>query len=777
VERIGWGGLLLSVCAILRLLGPTGEALEAALIAAGLIAWTMCMGRPAPASWPALLVGFGALMRFDSAPARLAALAATVLLMRSPGRIAGAGFTGAVAAVVGVADLVPGAWSIPVELSRLAGAAIGLLIGESIDAGPSATGGWLLLVWLAAWCALGFTGGTLSWRALAGACAVTGLNVATLPLQGKLAAWIHVLLLAHHDVAPTPSAGVRGVFMRAPLLLPALVALLPAGPRPSGRSLPAAGLVARAAVPAALALLLVAGFVLTGRPGERTDGDIVIRRSDAFDTDIPLPDRHGTSRAGMFGMLPRYLRHDGRQVRFVSPPVSPDVLADASVLIGILPTAPMPIGERRAITQFVEQGGTLLMLADHTDLGGSMGPTNDLTRRRGIEVLFDSAFASRSGWRRCHTGAGRLEPGIGTGASLAIRGSAMPILRAPYAFSDRGDRANSGPGAFFGNKAFDAGERVGDLVLAAGVRVGSGRVVVLGDTSGFQNLVLPWSYPWVVSLLDEASRTPSRARGPAAAVAALASVTLAVLSLSGSTPASVAAVVAILISFSPLNSFRRPSPIERLADSVEPARVALIDAAHMNRYSAALWNERSIGGLMVNLQRSGYTPVVVPDGVPRSVPPGSLVVVIAPRVPLSRAEASRLHAHLDAGGTILVAADGRDRAPLDPLLALWGIRIEGPPLGPVPLRPAMDSEQLSRARQQPQFRDAWSIVSPEDATPRYRGFDRNIVVELAAGTQGSGRLIVIADPDFLTDRVLENEQTAWEGNVVFLRDLLAPGRT
>ncbi len=59
-------------------------------------------------------------------------------------------------------------------------------------------------------------------------------------------------------------------------------------------------------------------------------------------------------------------------------------------------------------------------------------------------------------------------------------------------------------------------------------------------------------------------------------------------------------------------------------------------------------------------------------------------------------------------------------------------------------------------------------------TSLYRAFDRDVAIRVDAGESG-GRLLVIGDPTFPTDRVLENEHDAWEGNVSFLAAMLAAG--
>jgi hypothetical protein len=211
-------------------------------------------------------------------------------------------------------------------------------------------------------------------------------------------------------------------------------------------------------------------------------------------------------------------------------------------------------------------------------------------------------------------------------------------------------------------------------------------------------------------------------------------------------------------------------PLERLPDR---ASVALIDSAHANAYSREMWREDSVGGLMVSLQRDGYLPLLIEGRFPpRHMGGSALPVLLDPREPLSRAELRDLVGHLDRGGDLLAAAGESGGRALGPLLARYGISIGSTPLGPHPIRPDMTLEELERAMGSPQFRRAHPVLDQGLYPSRihYRAFERDVVKEVM--TPAGGRLIVLADPDFLTDRVLENEHAAWEGNVSLLSRLL-----
>jgi hypothetical protein len=136
---------------------------------------------------------------------------------------------------------------------------------------------------------------------------------------------------------------------------------------------------------------------------------------------------------------------------------------------------------------------------------------NTILSFTGIRFNFDSAIPLREHWRGCLEIRGHettrgvrdeLLLQMAVGASLEIEQSAFPLVIGRYGFADRGDYANAGMGAHMGSRRHEAGERVGDLVLAAGQCIGKGRVLTYGDTSPFQNVALFMSRKLVGQTID-----------------------------------------------------------------------------------------------------------------------------------------------------------------------------------------------------------------------------------------------------------------------------------
>ena len=81
---------------------------------------------------------------------------------------------------------------------------------------------------------------------------------------------------------------------------------------------------------------------------------------------------------------------------------------------------------------------------------------------------------------------------------------ARPVIVARHGFSDRGNQ-NNADRAFLGNRRYDRGERLGDIVLAADAKQGQGAVLVFGDTSPFQNLPIPFHWRFVLDTFSYVS--------------------------------------------------------------------------------------------------------------------------------------------------------------------------------------------------------------------------------------------------------------------------------
>src|SRR5205814_1376159 len=116
---------------------------------------------------------------------------------------------------------------------------------------------------------------------------------------------------------------------------------------------------------------------------------------------------------------------------------------------------------------------------------------NDLLTGTAMRIKFDSAIFQVGGWLQSYEalahptqegiGDDRNSFGVVTGASVGTHWPARPVLVGRWGFNDPGDEGSSV--AMMGNHQYDAGERLGDVILVSEQPVGQGKIVVFGDTS------------------------------------------------------------------------------------------------------------------------------------------------------------------------------------------------------------------------------------------------------------------------------------------------------
>jgi hypothetical protein len=485
-------------------------------------------------------------------------------------------------------------------------------------------------------------------------------------------------------------------------------------------------------------------------------------------------------------LLPKYLRAAGFEVTVVEDIEKlPDLIDQARTLVIISPAEILPPELHERIWEFVKAGGGLLVMGDHTDIFGTRRPLNSLLAPINIAFNFDSAYAARKPWRYSyenfpHPVTNALDRvndvlGYGTGASLSIKAPSYPVIVGKYGFSDKGNYANSGRGAFLGDYAYQRDEQLGDVVLVAGAGYGRGKVLVFGDTSSFQNVSVPYSYPFLADVFTWLS-SRDVLNHTAFTFLAFVLIALAVMALilGGKVKQPVAMTVTALTLTVSVFVSAELTPSTKVPKIV-PDRshhVAYVDASHIGSFRVEHWEDESIDGLLVNLSRNGYLPVIMREFSPEWLQASQVYVSISPTRSYSKDEIPALERFVTEGGTALLAVGYEESAGAQKLLGHFGFRIGPMPLGAAPITDFIPTgEEFQKIMKEPHFMEAWPVEITDGAAHTvlysYKGFP--IVV---AKNHGRGRIIVIGDTRFLHDKTLENEKAAWPGNVEFLKKVL-----
>ncbi len=553
-------------------------------------------------------------------------------------------------------------------------------------------------------------------------------------------------------------------------------------------------------------LALLAGWALTNFPAAPRPAPlkVALYKEGFLNWMTPNHQMYGSRSAGMFGNLPLLCERMGWRAEII-PNIDRETLADFDLLCLMNLKDPLPPDAPQAIWEFVERGGSLLSLGDHTFYkhDGRL-IINDPIRPANIRYAFDSAYYFIGGWlhsiryRPHPTTAGLAdrtnEAGCVVGASLDIRYPAAPVIIGKWGWSDPGDDAAVQQG-YMGNSRFDRGEPLGDLVLVAAQNVGRGRVIVVGDTSGFVNAIQAQTWPFthrvfwwlggggraglpfwrdvlglgllaaVFALVLRSTQPSTSRRGYPGGMSPTRPPTddtvdaaRRAASNAGTTierggariffalPVAAAALyLAGWASNRALASLHSPPALS--------GRVACVDLSHVGLHSVEGWRDNGISGVYLNLMREGFFAIGLPSFDDRQIFASDLFVTIAPTRPYAPGEVDALRRFLEGGGTVLAAVGYEQRAGAQTLLDLGGLRLANRPLG-------RSATYVPGAPVVPQFWNAWPVLGG-DAMVTLR--NEPVIVQKRIGR---GRLVVVGDTHFFFNRNLETEDG---GNVANIR--------
>jgi hypothetical protein len=488
--------------------------------------------------------------------------------------------------------------------------------------------------------------------------------------------------------------------------------------------------------------------------------------------------RYGQQAGGFYGILPEYLGALGYRVDNWENAITDETFRGVDIFVVICPMRAFTAQEHKLIWEFVDNGGDLLVLGDHTDIDGIMGPLNELLRPVNIEFRFDSGYPVKTGWESSlglvphpvTTGVDALkeidEISISVGASLNA-GSASTVIIGKYGLSDLGDYANVN--AYLGDFSYNLGERLGDIILVAGAEYGKGKVLVFGDTSPFQNTALPTSHKFVSNafawLRGEGLSGIYYIRIVLALVLSLMVLFLLVKMKNIYLPCLLILCLALAIS-----GWANAALVQK---EILSGPIAYVDYSHGERFSLHSFDDYGVEGLTLNLMRENYLPLTYKDFSREAISSSSMLVLIAPTQTFTGDEVNFLKEYVADGGVIVLSTGYPDSYASEPLLKEFGFEILDAPLGPVPYV----EEAPENFVMEPRFADSWAIESNWENTQWF--YTMTIENEsyhlVGFNRYGAGGLLLIGDSRFLMNKNLEMslpDFDYWPGNIQFLKDII-----
>ena len=496
---------------------------------------------------------------------------------------------------------------------------------------------------------------------------------------------------------------------------------------------------------------------------------VLMLERNTLDVGVPEHGRYGDRSGGMFGFLPKYLEGIGNVT--MRRAITREALDSVDVIFIANLLEKIPEEERNLIWEFVENGGGLLIVGDHTGTDAIREPTNDLLSPCGLELNFDTAVPLRRSWVSAKSylfhplgrSGGKMDAELWLGASITAGPKGEPFVVGRGAFSDPGDMNNKAR-SYLGNLAYDPGEPLGDVVLAAAAHWGKGKAVIHGDTSPYQNGTIIRSH----SMINRTLRWMADDSWLSFIDRWRSELLLILIGIIGT--------ILIVLSFA--------QPVWMLTALLLPAlsvgvfgmipgdggstwkgpeyRQALIDEGHGQMFDLMAWEPKSIGGLQYNLMRNGFSPRFVDSPTDLRREDADLYIIFAPTRPYESDEIDHLVAFAEGGGWILSAAGWNTYPMVRSLYDRFGVRLENVPLG------ASDGTAFNGAVK---MADAYPVTGDgEGIQTLIESFGQPVAKVV---TRGKGGLIAIGDSQFLYCKNLEgqNEQVVME-NVRFFRDLM-----
>jgi len=362
--------------------------------------------------------------------------------------------------------------------------------------------------------------------------------------------------------------------------------------------------------------------------------------------------------------------------------------------------------------RYMEQGGSLVVVGEHTDLHNILSSVNSLLAPSGIRLKDDSAMPTLVGWKWAYNQKYHLSSltaglrnsnqlGVSIGASLDQDFPAYPLVSGVLAFSDKGDPDN--PRGKLGNSRYDYTERYGSVPLLSAQPVGSGMLVVMGDKSPIMSLNSPQVWPFYLNLVGRLAGHSSLLNGRVLlGLCVLILVAAGVFAVTRTSPLQAMALAAGLLLVFSLNELRVTEP--PLPDG-DRSDIGWIDFSHQPNWMHAPDLDWSVMSLLLWLYRTDVLPLYHHTLRTEDLAGARFFLVAGSARPYSRGECRRLEDYVEQGGRLVIAGDYRRREGLGRLLNIFGMDLGSMPLGPAP--ESIDAQGGSVGFK---FYEAWPVL-------------------------------------------------------------------
>lgn len=375
----------------------------------------------------------------------------------------------------------------------------------------------------------------------------------------------------------------------------------------------------------------------------------------------------------------RYLNSIGYDAKILEEPISPKSLGDTSILILETPEDEYTSQEVDYLVNFVNDGGSLFVLGDHTNIMSCYTTLNPILNKFGLHLNFDYSmlwephFPSLAGFDSTEETAG---------ATLRLNSSDALIFYAlKYTtWADLGDWSAENH-AYLGDIIPQKNEQYGVLPICAEVNYGKGRVVAIANSDSMSGPNLLYNYGFVTKMMHYLNYENSFFKST------WFQALLIVLILIGVFRARLAAVQPLIISVTlilVLIQIQAAIPV-----IAEPSNMIALDNGHVNIEGYGAPHQYKNVFLAIFAQHYGFNPVLVKE-VPGDLEKYKAYVTMGPTKSFTPEEIDRLSEYVKKGGTVAVFDGYHSDTPANTsneaansLIKNFGLHLNGTLLGEI----------------------------------------------------------------------------------------------
>ncbi len=373
------------------------------------------------------------------------------------------------------------------------------------------------------------------------------------------------------------------------------------------------------------------------------------------------------------------------------------LLDEYDVIIITTPTAPYSEDEIDMLERYVQRGGGLILIGDHTNVFGTTTHMNPILARFSMKLLFDCTYDLKTTNVNVFKSSQILPhvmlhniPTFVFASSCTIATSLLNerIIVGHSVKTARGDYAQR---SFFPGISKTTDYDFGLFHQATARNYGRGRVVVFTDNTVFSNFCfyLPYRYHLALNMVEWANRREVQRVIQNILLILLIGVVLFLIAKSNRTGVGrfLLVIVTLFIAVFPLTiAIVRcaHSSLFSLTEQRRPFRKAVFEREYskyylpIHNFDVLRLDIQNYDDFYSNAQRVGFTPAVSDDLESALGENPELIVIIDPAKPFSWDILTLLKKYLENGGSLLIMDDPENKDSTAPqVLEAFGLSLKG----------------------------------------------------------------------------------------------------